>query len=64
MLDLTGAYGDHLPAELWIEEDDVHPNALGHRLLADRLESLLRQRPDLLSPVTALTFANAGRVTP
>jgi hypothetical protein len=44
VLDLTGAYGAHAPAELWIAENDGHPNALGNRLLADRLLSLLRER--------------------
>jgi hypothetical protein len=44
ILDLTGAYDGHPPSELWIAENDGHPNALGNKLLADRLFDLLRRR--------------------
>jgi len=44
ILDLTGAYGNHAPRALWIAENDGHPNALGNRLLAERLYSLLKAR--------------------
>jgi hypothetical protein len=44
ILDLTGAYGSYAPSELWIAENDSHPNALGNQLLADRLYELLQQR--------------------
>ena len=44
VVDLTGAYGNRQPRELWIAEGDGHPNALGNRLLADRLYELLRDQ--------------------
>jgi hypothetical protein len=44
ILDLTGAYAGYEAPDLWIAENDGHPNALGNRLLADRLYSLLLQR--------------------
>jgi lysophospholipase L1-like esterase len=31
------------PSELWIAENDGHPNALGNRLIADRLQALLEE---------------------
>jgi hypothetical protein len=37
VVDLTGAYGGYTAPQLWIAENDGHPNALGNRLLADRL---------------------------
>jgi D-alanyl-lipoteichoic acid acyltransferase DltB (MBOAT superfamily) len=52
VLDLTGAYGGHPASALWIAENDGHPNALGNRLLADRLHALLQQAsPQLGMPV-------------
>lgn len=44
VLDLSGAYAGHPPSDLWIAENDGHPNALGNRLLADRLFELLQHR--------------------
>jgi hypothetical protein len=38
----------HRPAEVKRAEADHHPNALGHRLIAERLDAMLRQRPELL----------------
>jgi hypothetical protein len=46
LLDLTGAYQPYASSDLWIAENDGHPNALGNRLLADRLHALLRQKRD------------------
>jgi hypothetical protein len=36
------------PAEVKRAEADHHPNALGHQLIAERLDAVLRQRPELL----------------
>jgi hypothetical protein len=36
------------PVEVKRSEADYHPNALGHQLLAERLDAVLRQRPELL----------------
>jgi hypothetical protein len=55
VLDLTGAYRPHKPAELWIAENDGHPNALGSRLLAGRLYELMRQREQELRLSSAPT---------
>lgn len=45
-LTLDGAYGDHTIEELAIAPWDEHPNALGHRLLADALMLQLEQHSD------------------
>jgi hypothetical protein len=37
--------------EVELGGNDHHANALGHRLIADRLEALLRRRPELLGGV-------------
>jgi hypothetical protein len=37
VIDLTGAYDGYTPSQLWIAENDGHPNALGNRLIAERL---------------------------
>jgi hypothetical protein len=36
VMDLNGAYGHVDPSRLWIALNDVHPNALGSQLLADK----------------------------
>lgn len=36
------------PAELKLNEADHHANALGHRVIAERLDAELRRRPELL----------------
>ena len=46
--DLTDWPGGHAPAEVRAGGTDYHANALGHRLIADRLDALLHQRPELL----------------
>ena len=43
VIDLTGVYEPYKPADLWILENDTHPNALGNQLIADRLYEELRQ---------------------
>ena len=43
VIDLTGAYNGYAAQQLWIAENDGHPNALGNRLLADRLFARLPQ---------------------
>jgi hypothetical protein len=43
-MDLSGWEGDREPAEVLLNSLDHHANALGHRLLADALEPLLRER--------------------
>ena len=43
IIDLTGAYKGYSSAQLWIAVNDSHPNALGNRLLADRLYTLLSE---------------------
>jgi hypothetical protein len=48
VLDLTGVYDQHERRELWVAEWDDHPNALGHRLIADRLYDLIQQKRDLI----------------
>ena len=47
-LSLDGAYGDHTVDELSIAPWDEHPNALGHRLLADTLLLQLEQNSEAL----------------
>ncbi len=45
VLDVSDAYGDHPVETLRVAEWDMHPNAKGHQLLADRLyETLLANR--------------------
>jgi hypothetical protein len=43
--------GGRRPTEVKLGEADHHPSALGHRLIAERLEAVLRQRPELLPAV-------------
>ncbi|MFI5457836.1 MAG: SGNH/GDSL hydrolase family protein [Isosphaerales bacterium] len=47
VVDVTDAYDDMDPSRLAIEPDDFHPNALGHARLAERLDSALRELPEL-----------------
>jgi hypothetical protein len=48
VLNLAGWADGHVPAEVKLSAGDHHANALGHRLIADRLFAALRGRPDLL----------------
>jgi hypothetical protein len=47
IIDLSGVYGTHEPHSLWIARWDHHPNALGHRLIADRLYEVLREKEEV-----------------
>ena len=48
ILDLSGVFHNRGKENLWIAENDAHPNALGSRLVADKLYELLRARgPEL-----------------
>jgi hypothetical protein len=56
IIDLSDVYDGHDLSSLWIERWDHHPNAVGHRLIADRLYEELRRvagnaRFDLRVPV-------------
>jgi hypothetical protein len=46
-LDLSGLWGDQVVDELAIAPWDMHPNARGHEILAERLVELLRSDPRL-----------------
>lgn len=48
LVDLSGLYDGYAPAELWLDPSDKHPNALGHRLLSERLDAVFRERADEL----------------
>jgi hypothetical protein len=48
VIDLTGWAGNCRPGEVKLQEAGHHPNALGHRLLAERLDEALARRPHLL----------------
>jgi hypothetical protein len=50
MLDLSGAFNGREPNDVRLAEWDAHPNALGHRLLADRLFALLAEHRDTIFP--------------
>ena len=43
-VDLTDVYGDESPDLLRVAPWDMHPNALGHRMIADGIERGLRAR--------------------
>jgi hypothetical protein len=43
VINLTGTYDGYAPTDLWIAEGDGHPNALGNRLVAQKLYALLAQ---------------------
>lgn len=48
VLDLSGAYEGHELASLIVAPWDMHPNALGHRLIADKFYQVLKERADLI----------------
>lgn len=43
VFNLQGVYDEVDEHSLWIAEWDAHPNALGHRLVAERMIALIRQ---------------------
>ena len=47
--DADGWADGRAPLEVKLRENNHHANALGHRLIAERLEALLRRRPELLA---------------
>ena len=49
VLSLTGVYAGKSNRSLQVSRNDLHPNALAHGLIADRLFELLLARPELLS---------------
>jgi hypothetical protein len=50
VLDLSGWDAGRRAAEVKVSDTDHHATPLGHRLIAERLEALVRQRPELLGP--------------
>jgi len=48
MIDLSGVFEGREAADISLAEWDSHPNALGHRLLAERLFTQLETRRDTL----------------
>jgi D-alanyl-lipoteichoic acid acyltransferase DltB (MBOAT superfamily) len=48
VLDLSDVYVGSDRHSLWVAEWDAHPNAAGHRLIADRLYSLIQQNRERL----------------
>jgi hypothetical protein len=51
IVDLTGVYDGHDRATLTVDSADYHPNAEGHRLIAQRLYDALMSAPNVLAPV-------------
>jgi hypothetical protein len=56
VVDLSDWPDGRAPADVMLGPKDFHANALGHRLIAERLFRALWQRPELLPP-----FARLGR---
>jgi lysophospholipase L1-like esterase len=52
IVDLRDTFKDAKLADLQVSEVDIHPNAPGHRMLAEDLYQKLRSQPELLSIVT------------
>ena len=48
VLSLGGAYGSHPLDSISISRNDRHPSVLGHRLLAERFFTLLRENDESL----------------
>lgn len=55
VIDLSDAFDGRDPAALAVGPDDYHPNADGHRLLADRLIAAAAQWPLAAPPLAAAT---------
>ena len=49
-IDLSNWQGNRAPEEVMLASTDHHPNPLGHRLLADALEPMLRRRLGITGP--------------
>jgi len=50
-LECGDAFDGYDPATLWVSADDMHPNAQGHRLIAECVLKRLREQPSLLPPL-------------
>jgi hypothetical protein len=50
VIDADGWADGHAPLAVTRNDHDHHANALGHRLIAERLETLLRGRREVLGP--------------
>lgn len=61
IIELGQVYGDYQPAELWVMENDGHPNALGNRLIADRLYPLLFDENGRVRFETKVSAAPSGQ---
>jgi hypothetical protein len=48
VVNLAGWSDGHAPGEIMLSPTDHHPNALGHRLIAERLSEVIRKQPELL----------------
>jgi hypothetical protein len=48
MVDLSDLYENKDKASMWVSESDRHPNAVAHKLIADRLYQELKSNPALL----------------
>jgi hypothetical protein len=57
VVDLSDAFDGHAPSALWIRENDGHPNALGNRVVADRLYQRARK---MLASRAATDSRDAG----
>jgi hypothetical protein len=49
-LSLDGCFDGHEPQRIWFGDWDHHPNAFGHRLIAERLHRLLQEHEETLFP--------------
>jgi hypothetical protein len=47
ILDLSNVYGDTDLTSLWISKTDAHPNAAGHRVIAEGLYKALKANPEI-----------------
>jgi len=61
IVDLSGVYEGRDPAKLRVAEWDKHPNAAGHRLIADGLFAKLRGKKGLLSRMADGAGEESGR---
>ena len=50
VIDLTNWSEGHAPGEVKLSPTDHHANARGHQVIAERLQAVLRERPQALPP--------------
>jgi hypothetical protein len=60
VVSLAGLFADRDKRALQVGRGDFHPNAAGHRLIADRLYAELRRRPELLDKRIQQTGADVS----